>query len=131
MEVDELLRVVTLRSGQLRPSEFRLRAGEKGLSLFAQRSRPGPAEVIEAVRAVGKRGDLRAAGLPKRELLGLGLTLVQTRGGTPVAEVNAIHYEARLPFWRRLLLRLSGIQLHDYFNEHLSERLCAIARVMD
>jgi hypothetical protein len=54
MEVNELLRVVSLRKGKLKPAEFKLREGEKGLSLFAYRDPPGPAEVIEAVRAMGK-----------------------------------------------------------------------------
>ena len=59
--MNELLRVVTLRKGKLKSVEFKLREGEKGLSLFAYRGQPGPAEVIEAVRAMGKQGDLAAA----------------------------------------------------------------------
>jgi hypothetical protein len=131
MEVEQFLRVVTLRRGGLRHSEFRLREGEKGLSLFAHLDHPSSTEVVEAVRAAGKRGDLGAAVIPMREILALGLTVAQTRGGTPVAGINAIHYEARVPFWRRMLLCLTGTRLHDYFNEHLSERLCAVARVLD
>ena len=115
MEAKELLRVVNLRRGKLSPAEFRLREGEKGLSLFAHQEQPGSAQVIEAVRAAGKRGDLRAAAIPAREIRDLRLTLVQTRGGTPSAEVNAVHCEARLPWLRRLLPRLRGFRHHDHF----------------
>ncbi|MBI1927188.1 hypothetical protein HYR99_23465 [Candidatus Poribacteria bacterium] len=131
MEVNELLRVVTLRKGKLKPVEFKLREGEKGLSLFAYRDQPGPAEVIEAVRAMGKQGNLATAVISAHEFRALGLTLVQTPGGTPFAAVNTIHYEARLPFLRRLFLRLRGVRGHDDFNEHLSPKLCAIARVLE
>jgi hypothetical protein len=131
MEEKELLRVVTLRSGKLKPAEFKLREGEKGLSLFAHTDQPNAAEVIEAVRAAGKQGVLGAAVIPTREIAALGLSLVQTKGGTLNAEVNAVHYEARLPFLQSLLLRLRGIRVHEYYNERLSDKLCAIARVLD
>src|SRR5262249_3114410 len=130
-EVKELLRVVALRKGKLKPGEFKLREGERGLSLFAYADRPGPAEVIECVRAVGKQGDLAAALITAPDIRALGLKLVKTKGGTPCHEVNAIHYEARLPVLRRLLLYLKGIRLHEYFNEHLSRKLCDIARVLE
>ena len=130
-EINEFLRVVALRKGRLNRSEFSLRRGEQGLSLFARVDRPSPAAVIEAVRALGKRGDLAAAVIPAEEIRALGLTLVRTRGGTSEAEVNAIHYEARVSWLRRCIVRLRGIQLPDYFNEHLSHRLCALARVLD
>src|SRR5437667_438487 len=90
----EVLRVVALRKGRLSPAEFRLREGEQGLSVFACVERPSPVEVIEAVRAVGKRGELAAAVIAAQEIQSLGLILVRTRGGTAQAEVNAIHYEA-------------------------------------
>lgn len=127
----ELLRVVALRKGRLSPSEFRLRQGEQGLSLFAHVERPSPIEVIEAVRAVGKRGKLAVAVIAVQEIQALGLILVRSRGGTAQAEVNAIHFEARVPWLRRLFLRLRGIHWRDYFNEHLSHRLCMLARVLD
>ena len=72
MEVNELLRVVTLRKGKLKPAEFELREGEKGLSLFAYRDQPGPAEIIEAVRAMGKQGDLAVAVISAHEIRALG-----------------------------------------------------------
>ena len=131
MEAQEFLRVVTLRKGKLKRSEFMLREREKGLSLFAYQVKPNPLEVIEAVRAAGKQGDLAVAIISGRQLHALGLTLVRTPGGTPEAEVNATHYEARLSFLRRLVLRLRGFSGHDYFNDHLSLKLCALARVLD
>ena len=131
MEVKQFLRVVTLRKSKLPPAEFRLREGEKGLSLFAHQEQPGAAQVIEAVRAAGKKGDLKAAAILAAEMRKWGLAVVPTTGGTPVREVNAIHYEARLPWWRKLLLRLRGVRPHDYFNEFLSPKLCAAARVLD
>jgi hypothetical protein len=130
-EIKEFLRVVTLRKGALKPAEFRLREGEKGLSLFALTVQPGAAEVIEAVRAAGKQGELAAASIPAERLRALGLRLVQTPGGTPVAEVNAIHYEARLPLLKRLLLRLLGSRLQEYFNEQISPQLCAVTRLLE
>src|SRR5947209_7137785 len=89
----ELLRIVALRKGRLSPAEFRLRQGEQGLSVFACVERPSPAEVIAAVRAAGKRGELAAAVIAVQEIQALGLILVRSRGGTPQAKVNAIHYE--------------------------------------
>ncbi|HXG10096.1 MAG TPA: hypothetical protein VNK04_09935 [Gemmataceae bacterium] len=131
MEVKELLRVVGLSKGKLKPSEFRLREGEVGLSLFARTAHPSPDEVREAVRAAGKRGELAVAVLSVEQIGSLGLVLVQTPGGTPSPEVNAIHYEACLRWFRRLLLRLRGIGIHDYFNQELSPKLCEAARVLD
>jgi hypothetical protein len=40
MEEKELLRVVNLRRGKLKAAEFKLREGEKGLSLFAHVEQP-------------------------------------------------------------------------------------------
>jgi hypothetical protein len=130
MEPQQLLRVVALRRGSLKPVEFRLREGEKGLSLFAQLQHPDTTAVIEAVRAAGKQGDLAAAVLEARELQALGLVIIHAPGGTPVAEVNAIHFEARLPRLRGLFLWLRGKRLHEFFNERFSERVCGIARLL-
>ena len=126
-----LLRVVALRKGKLSPAEFRLREGEKGLSLFAHQEQPSPAQVIEAVRAAGKKGDLKAAVILAEEIRKLGLTVVRTAGGTPSEGVNAIHYEARFPWLRGLRLRLRGFRPLDYFNEHLSPKICAAARLLE
>lgn len=131
MQEMELLRIVALRPGRLKSSEFKLREGEKGLSLFAHVREPGAREVIEAVRAVGRQGALAAAVLPARGMRSLGLRLVHTKGGTLHVGVNAIHYEARLAFVRRLFLRLRGIPLHEYYNENISPKLFAIARLLD
>ncbi len=131
MEAQELLRIVALRNGKLKATEFKLREGETGLSLFARTTNPRPYEVLEAVRAAGKQGQLAVALLPADGLKKLGLRLVQTPGGTPLREVNAIYYEARLPPLRRLLLILRGIPLHQDFNERISGKLCALAQILE
>ncbi len=131
MEVKEVLRVVISRKGRVKPADFKLRPGETGLSLFAHLPQPTPADVIEAVRAAGKQGELAVALLPADAIRALGLRLVKTKGGTPVAEVNAIHYEARVPFWRRPFAWLRGMRTHDYFNRHFSTRLCDIAELLE
>jgi hypothetical protein len=131
MDVTDLYRVVSLKKGKLKPAEFRLREGEKGLSLFARVERPGLAAVIEAVRSAGKQGELGAAVITARDLQVLGLVLTPTPGGTPDAEVNALHHEAGFSWLRRLLLRLRGVRVHDYFNEHFSLRVFALARLLD
>ena len=131
MEVKELLRVVTLRRGKVKPAEFRLREGERGLSVFARADDPGPAAVLEAVREAGKQGDLGVAAIPAAYLWALGLVLVRTPGGTPSPEVNRLHHEARLPLLRRLWLRLSFHNPRDYFNEELSPKICAVARLLE
>jgi hypothetical protein len=129
MEVHDLFRVVALRKGKLKSVEFKIREGEKGLSLFARTARPGPMEVLEAVRAIGKQGELALAIIPAGEIRKLGLSLVQTPGGTPLQEVNAIHFEARFPWRRKLLLLLRGIRPHDEFDARLSDKLCELARI--
>src|SRR5438067_12874556 len=108
MDAAEYLRVVSLRKGKLKPTEFRLRSGERGLSLFRRVESPGPEDVMAAVRAAGKQGELAAAVIPAGLLRELGLVVVATEGGTPVPEINRIHVEARLPWWRSLMLRLQG-----------------------
>ena len=76
MDGRELLRIVQLRGGRVRPTEFRLRPGETGLSLFEHVADPSAGDVLAAVRLAGKRGDLAAAVLPESALRQLGL-----RGG--------------------------------------------------
>jgi hypothetical protein len=126
----DYLRVVSLRKGRLNPAEFRLREGEIGLSVFALRDEPAPAAIIEAVRAAGKRGELAAAVLPGGALNELGLVVVPTPGGTPVAEVNAIHFEVRLGILRRLSLFLRRRPRYTDFNDRISPRLCELARLL-
>jgi hypothetical protein len=131
VDVQELLRVVTLRKGKLKPVEFRLRDGDRGLSLFARCADPDYAEVIEAVRAAGKQGELVAGVVSVGELQKLGLRIVQTPGNTPVPAVNAIHYEATLPWLRGLLTGFRGKTPVEFFNEHLSPRIAALARILE
>jgi hypothetical protein len=97
--------------------------------LFAKVDQPSAAEVIDAVRAAGKQGDLAAAIIEVQEIRALGLNLVQTPGGTPVSKVNAIHWEARLPFLRQLLLWLRGRRPVEFFNDYFSRELYEIARL--
>ena len=130
MEAVAFIRVVALKKGGLKAAEFRLRPSEKGLSLFASTDHPSPAEVIEAVRAAGKHGELAAALIPASRIRALGLVVPRTEGGTPVPAVNAIHYEARLPFFRKLLALFRGLPQHEYFNAKYSERLYEAAQLV-
>lgn len=131
MEATEYIRVVGLRKGKLKAVEFRLRPGERGLSLFSRVERPGPTEIVAAVRAAGKQGDLAATVIPSGVFREIGLKMVSTPGGTPVSEVNRLHAEARLPVWRSFLMRMLGQSVDLYFNERFSERLVAAAQVLE
>jgi hypothetical protein len=126
---EELLRVVVARRGKVRPTEFRLREGEVGLSLFRKAATPDADTIIEAVRAAGKQGELAVAEIPMRVIRELRLQVVAIGGGTPDPAVNALHVEARPPLWRRLLLRVRGKPIHDWFNEHVTPKLAEAARL--
>jgi hypothetical protein len=130
MEPTDFLRVVALWRGALKAAEFRLRPGETGLSLFARLDHPTPEEIVEAVRSAGKQGELAAAVIPASAIRELGLVLVKTTGGTPVSAVNAVHFEARLHWWRRFVLFLRGKGLHDSFNDRFAHRLYEAAQVL-
>lgn len=125
----EFLRVVCLRRGKLKVSEFRLRPGERGLSLFRRVAVPSPGDIVAAVRAAGKQGDLAVALLTATDLSRLGLRILATPGGTGDEVVNAVHVEARLSRWRILWLRLSGVVVDEYFNDRFSEALLAASRL--
>src|SRR5947207_15976601 len=114
MEGRELLRIVQVRKGKIRPAEFRLREGETGLSLFEHVADPSPEEVVAAVSLAGKQGDLTAVAISEQTLRQLALHIVRTAGGTPVPAVNAVHCEARLSFWRRVVLALRGAHVPVY-----------------
>ena len=131
MEAKGYLRIVTLRKGKIKAADFRIREGEKGLSLFAWTDSPDPNAIKEAVQAMGKQGDLGVAALRVQDLEKLGLVLVQTPGGTGSSMVNSLHFEARLTWLRRILLGFRGISVVEYFNTHLSQRLCAAARLLE
>jgi hypothetical protein len=122
---------VTLRKGRVKPVEFMLREGEKGLSLFARLPEPSPDDVVNAVRMAGKSGTLAVAVLNGTELRRIGLVLVGTSGGTPSAAVNAIHCEARIPLSKRLMLWLRRIKVHEYFNQTYSAKLLKTARTLE
>jgi len=128
---DGVLRVVVVRSGKVKPIEFRLRHGEIGLSLFRMAEDPGPEAIIAAVRAAGKQGELALAEIPVSTIHRFGLKLVGTPGGTPDPRVNALHVEARPSWWRRLLLRFRGVPVHDWFNEHITPELAAAANLAE
>lgn len=131
MKLSEVVRVVALRKGKVKPTEFRLRPGERGLSLFAVVESPSLREVMAAVEAAGKRGELASALFTVREIHQLGLRLRFTSGGTSNPRVNAIHLEARLPWWREWQCLIRGPTIADFFNERLSGRLAAIARLAE
>jgi hypothetical protein len=125
-----LLRVVVARRGKVKAAEFRLRPGEAGLSLFRHADSPGPAEVIAAVRAAGKTGELAIAEVPVAVLVELGLRLVPTPGGTPDAAVNALHLEARPPRWRKVFLWLRRRPVHEWFNEVVVPQIATTATLL-
>lgn len=127
----ELLRVVVVRRGKVRPTEFRLRDGESGLSLFRAANTLAPDAILAAVRAAGKQGDLAIVEIPLSVFHGLGLRLVQTPGGTPDPAVNALHVEARPTRWRRFVLRLRGRLIHEWFNECVTPHLASAARLVE
>jgi hypothetical protein len=78
----------------------------------------------------GKQGHLAAVVISAEVLAELGLVIVRVPGDTSNTEVNALHVEARLPLWRRLMLRICGEKLHEFFNAKLSQPLCDVARIV-
>jgi hypothetical protein len=128
---EELLRVVVVRKGKVKPAEFRLRDGEIGLSLFRVTESPGAETIIAAVRAAGKQGDLGVAEIPVGVFQRLGLRLVRTIGGTPDPAVNELHIEARPTRWRRFVLRLRRRPVHEWFNEHIAPHVAAAAKLIE
>jgi hypothetical protein len=128
---DGVFRVVAVRKGKLKPTEFRLRDGEIGLSLFRNAESSDPEAIIAAVRAAGKQGELGVAEIPVSVFRRLGLRLVRTLGGTPDPAVNALHVEARLSWWRRLVLRVRRVPVHEWFNERIAPELTAAAKLVE
>lgn len=128
---ENLLRVVVSKRGKVRAADFRLRRGERGLSLFRHVDSPGPDAIIDAVRSAGKHGVLAIAEIPVSVFRELGLHIVQTPGDTPSEVVNAIHVEARIGFWLRVRLWLRRVELTDYFNDHMTPRIASVARLLD
>jgi hypothetical protein len=126
---DELVRVVRVRRGVLKPSEFQLRPGEMGLSLFIASPELPTEKLLQAVRDAGKHGELAVALVAVDLLRDLGLIIVRTPGGTPDPEVNAYHREARVRWMVRIWLWLRRKPLHEYFNDRFSVRLCESARL--
>jgi hypothetical protein len=122
---------VVVRKGKVRPIEFRLRDGEVGLSLFRSEEQTGPKAILAAVSAAGKQGELGIAEIPLSVFRWLRLRLVQTPGGTPDPAVNALHLEARPSSWRRLVLRLRGVPIHDWFNDCITPELAAAAKLIE
>jgi hypothetical protein len=55
-DVNRPVRVVAIRRGHLRVTEFALRQGEGGLSMFACETEAEVRLVIDAVRSAGKTG---------------------------------------------------------------------------
>lgn len=128
---DELLRVVVVRKGKVKPTEFRLREGEAGLSLFRAPDDASCEAILNAVRAAGKQGELALAEIPASTFHALGLKLVPTPGGTPDADVNALHYEARPTRWRQFVLWLRRKPLHDWFNETVTPHIATAAKLTE
>lgn len=125
MTTQTVLRVVVAKRGKVKPSEFRLREGEIGLSLLRADGSVGPNAILDAVRAAGKQGELILVDIPVTTIRRLGLVLVSTPGGTPDPEVNRLHVEARFRWWKRLWLRLRRKPIHTAFNETATAVLAA------
>ena len=123
--------MVVVRKGKVKPTEFRLRDGETGLSLFQKTDVPDPEMILAAVLAAGKQGELGVAEIPLSVFRRLGLRIVQTAGGTPDPAVNALHVEARPSSWRRLVLRFRGVAIHEWFNEHITPELSDAAKLVE
>jgi hypothetical protein len=128
---DNVLRVVVVRKGKVKSSEFRLRPDEIGLSLFLTGDHIDPNALVAAVRGAGKQGDLAVAEIPADVIHHFGLVLVSTPGGTPDPDVNALHVEARPSWWRRLVLRFRRETIPDWFNKHVAPELAATARLIE
>ncbi len=126
-----IIRVVVVRKGKVKPTEFRLRNDETALSLFRAADVPHPEAIIAAVRASGKQGDLGMVEIPVDALRRLGLVLVRTPGGTPDPVVNAAHAKARPALWRRLVLRMQRVPIHEWFNECIAPELAAEAKLVE
>ena len=131
MPEEAVLRVVVVRKGKVKPTEFRLRDGEVGLSLFRSDDSIGPEAILAAVHAVGQQGELDVVEIPVSVFRWLRLRLVRTPGGTPDPVVNALHIEARPTWWRRLVLRFRGVPIHEWFNETITPELAAAAKLVE
>ena len=127
MEPSTRLRVV-IAGPKLRQRAFRLRQGEKGLSLFGEATGVDAEMVIATLRRSGKRGPLAVAELYADDIQRLGLVLVKTRVETGNPLVDACHYEARLSEQQRESLKSSSLDMIRYFNEEIAPRLCQLAR---
>lgn len=129
MTARSVLRVVVAKKGKVKPSEFRLRDGEIGLSVFRGEAGQDAQPIIDAVRAAGKQGELMVVDIPTATIDRLGLVIVATPGGTPDPAVNRLHAELRFPLWKRLLLRLRRKPIHEVFNETIAVALAAESKV--
>ena len=127
MRTQSVLRVVVTKRGKVKPSEFRIREGEIGLSLFRADESVSPDAILDAVRAAGKQGELVLVDIPAATIRRLGLVLVSTPGGTPDPEVNRLHVEARFSWWKRMWLRLRRKPIHSAFNDTVATVLAAEA----
>lgn len=125
----KVVRVVAVRRG-LRATEFAIRPGEEGLSLFACETIEDAERIVAAVRSAGKRGPLAAAAIMVEELVALGLELVATPGGTPDPLVNQWHVEARLDTQSLDQARRLGQAPAEFYNQQLAGAVGHRARIV-
>lgn len=128
---EDLLRVVVVRKGKVKSTEFLLREGEIGLSMFWKADSPGVDTIIEAVRAAGKQGELGVVEISVSVFERLGLRLISTLGGTPDPAVNALHVEARPTWWQRIVFWVRRRPVYDWFNERIAPQLAREARLIE
>lgn len=131
MTPDDLVRIVRIRRGKCKVSDFFLRPGERGLSLFERSETIGLDAIIQAVRDAGKQGDLAAALVPIRVFRSLKLVMVKSEGQTPDPLINATHWEARLGFWISFRLWLSRRPRGQYFNENYAPKLFEESSILE
>lgn len=131
MPDEEVLRVVVVRKGKVKPTEYRLRDGEVGLSSFRSADQIGPEVILAAVQAAGKQGELGIVEFPVSVFRRLRLRLVRTPGGTPDPAVNALHIEARPSWWWRVVLWFRRVPVHEWFNENITPELVVAAKLVE
>lgn len=129
-DVDRVVRVVAIRRRRVRISEFGLREGEEGLSLFVCDRDEDLARIVEAVREGGKLGSLAAMAFSAEELRAIDLELIAVPGDTPDPFVNQLHVEAVPSQKMSLEISMSGEELREYFNRLVAPELRRRARIV-
>ena len=130
---EQILRVVVVRTGKVKPTEFRMRDGEIGLSLFRTADQPNPEAIIAAVRAAGKQGELGVGRDPGEFVSPESGTggLYQRPAERPIlGSQTPCTLKLGHPGWRRLVLRFRRLSAYEWFNERITPELAAVAKLV-